>query len=190
VEFSDKHSFTLHPSLDLYGQNHKQRNTSILVGLATLTGSSRVILVGLATLTGSFRLILVGLATLMGSSRLNLVGLATLTGSSRSMSCSSPSGSSYFFGPPYNRLTWIFTKFLIFRNWVVNRGQMYSIVFDCYPPFCFAPFSSKVYGRSVQTHCFFGTRLWWPAWLPSPISKRIEKKHLFLSSTHPFPQKI
>ncbi len=27
VEFSGKHSFTLHPSLDPYGQNHRQRNT-------------------------------------------------------------------------------------------------------------------------------------------------------------------
>ncbi len=36
----------------------------ILVGLATLTGSSRLILVGLATLTGSSRLILVGLDNL------------------------------------------------------------------------------------------------------------------------------
>jgi hypothetical protein len=37
---------------------------------------------------------------------------------------------------------------------------------------------------------FFGTRLWWPAWLPSTISKHSWKKHLFLSSMHPFPQKI
>ncbi len=36
-----------------------QINEFILVGLATLTGSSRFILVGLATLTGSSRLILV-----------------------------------------------------------------------------------------------------------------------------------
>ncbi len=42
------------------------------------------------------------------------------------MSCSSLSGSTYFFGPSYNRLTWIFTKFLIFRNWVVNWGHTYS----------------------------------------------------------------
>ncbi len=27
VEFSGKHSFTLHPSLEPYGQNHRQRNT-------------------------------------------------------------------------------------------------------------------------------------------------------------------
>ena len=27
VEFSGKHSFTLHPSLDPYGRNHRQRNT-------------------------------------------------------------------------------------------------------------------------------------------------------------------
>jgi hypothetical protein len=27
VEFLGKHSFTLHPSLDPYGQNHRQRNT-------------------------------------------------------------------------------------------------------------------------------------------------------------------
>ncbi len=83
VEFSGKHSFTLHPSLDPYGQNHRWKDTLILVGLATLTGSSRLILVGLATLTGSSKLILVGLATLMGSSRLILVGLAPLMGSSR-----------------------------------------------------------------------------------------------------------
>jgi hypothetical protein len=70
VEFSGKHSFTLHPSLDPYRQIHRQRNTLILVGLATLTGSSRLILVGLATLTSSSRLILVGLTTLTGSSRL------------------------------------------------------------------------------------------------------------------------
>jgi hypothetical protein len=43
-EFSGKHSFTLHPSLDPYGQKHRQRNTLILVGLATLMGSSRYIL--------------------------------------------------------------------------------------------------------------------------------------------------
>ena len=41
-----------------------QVNNFILVGLATLTGSSRFILVGLATLTGSSRLILVGLGNL------------------------------------------------------------------------------------------------------------------------------
>ncbi len=52
-----------------------QVNEFILVGLATLTGSSRLILVGLATLTGSSRFILVGLAFLMGSSRLILDGL-------------------------------------------------------------------------------------------------------------------
>jgi hypothetical protein len=78
VEFSGKHSFTLYPSLDPYGQNHRQRNTLILVGLATLMDSSRLILVGLATLTGSSRLILVRLATLTGSSRLILVGLGNL----------------------------------------------------------------------------------------------------------------
>ncbi len=61
VEFSGKHSFTLHPSLDPYGQNHRWRDTLILVGLATLMGSSRLILVGLATLTGSSRLIRCGL---------------------------------------------------------------------------------------------------------------------------------
>jgi hypothetical protein len=83
VEFSGKHSFTLHPSLDPYRQNHRQRNTLFLVGLATLTSSFRLIPVGLATLTGTSRLILVGLATLTGSSGLILVGLATLTGSSR-----------------------------------------------------------------------------------------------------------
>jgi hypothetical protein len=94
VEFSGKHSFTLNPSLDPYGQNHIRRDTLILVGLATLMGSSRSILVELATLTSSSRLILVGLATLTGFSRLILVGLATLTGSSRlsrkSLSCSRP----------------------------------------------------------------------------------------------------
>ncbi len=47
----------------------------MMVGLATLMDSSRLILVGLATLTGSSRLILVGLATLTSSSRLILVGL-------------------------------------------------------------------------------------------------------------------
>ncbi len=71
MEFSGKHSFPLHPSLDPYGQNNRQRNTLILVGLATLTGSSRLILVGLATLTGSSRLILVRLATQTSSSRYN-----------------------------------------------------------------------------------------------------------------------
>ena len=48
---------------------------SILVVLATLTGSSRLILVVLATLMGSSWLILVVLATLTGSSRLILFGL-------------------------------------------------------------------------------------------------------------------
>ncbi len=37
------------------GRTDRQRNEFILVGLATLTGSSRFILVGLATLTGSSR---------------------------------------------------------------------------------------------------------------------------------------
>ncbi len=60
-------------------QNQSQRNELILIGLTTLTGSSRLILVRLATLTGSSRLILVGLATLPGSSRLILVGLGNLT---------------------------------------------------------------------------------------------------------------
>ncbi len=36
VEFSGKHSFTLHPSLDPYGQNHRQRDDFILVGLGNL----------------------------------------------------------------------------------------------------------------------------------------------------------
>jgi hypothetical protein len=53
------------------GQRDGQRNEFILVGLATLMGSSRFILIGLATLTGSSRFILVGLATLTGSSRFN-----------------------------------------------------------------------------------------------------------------------
>ncbi len=33
MEFSGKHSFTLHPSLDPYGQNHRWRDTLILGGL-------------------------------------------------------------------------------------------------------------------------------------------------------------
>ncbi len=45
-------------------------------------------------------------------------------------------------------------------------------------------------GRSVHTHAFFGTHLWWPVWLPSTISKHNQEKHPFLSSTHPFPPKI
>ncbi len=45
-EFSGKRSYILHPSLDPY----RRRNTLILVGLATLTGSSRLILVGLGNL--------------------------------------------------------------------------------------------------------------------------------------------
>ncbi len=36
MEFSSKHSFTLHPSLDPYGQNHRQRNT---YNCATLIGT-------------------------------------------------------------------------------------------------------------------------------------------------------
>jgi hypothetical protein len=40
------------------GRTDRQRNEFILVGLATLTGSSRLILPGLATLTGSSRLTL------------------------------------------------------------------------------------------------------------------------------------
>ncbi len=47
-----------------HGQNDRQRNKLILVGLATVTGFSRLILVGLATLTGPSRLILVGLGNL------------------------------------------------------------------------------------------------------------------------------
>jgi hypothetical protein len=58
-----------------------------MVGLATLTGSSRLIPWLCWPHPDGFlqvnEFILVGLATLMGSSRFILVGLATLTGSSR-----------------------------------------------------------------------------------------------------------
>ncbi len=53
MEFSGKHSFTLHPSLDPYGHNHRQRNTYTRFAWAGGTFFTVVLLCQVLVLAGN-----------------------------------------------------------------------------------------------------------------------------------------
>ncbi len=84
---------------------------------------------------------------------------------------------------------------LLDKLWL-DFGEDYLVRFQRFPTrrnFCWGTFffRQKVtrWALGAGAHCFFGTRLWWPAQLPNSISKGIEKNICFWAAGTPFPKK-